>query len=443
MHTPANAQAGRAFRLAARPGVCGCRVVRQGVGRERAKWMKHGYGWSAGVSVRLARARRHVNSEDVFMLSRISSARKGLAALVAVPLLASCALAPGMRFDPQRPLNPDDPNTVPKVTPITLDLVRALKAEAPAVNQDVEELIGEPQPYRIGASDILSIVVWDHPELVFPTQTYSIGNAYDIPNYSGAANVPGYVVSPKGTIQFPYAGVVDVLGKTADDVRGDLSKKLDKVVNMPQVTVRVLAYRSKRVYIDGEVKTPGPQNIDDVPMTLVEAINRAGGINVATGDNSRIRVTRGSKNYMVSLPGLLAKGIDPTRLLLRNGDIVRVEQREDSKVFVAGEVLKPMSVFPRNGRLTLSEALGEAGGVNPNTANAKEIYVIRKQPDGEAAIYHLDGKSPVSLALAEGFEMRPKDIVYVDTAGVTRWSRVVNQLLPIGSWFTSTAGVLK
>ncbi len=377
------------------------------------------------------------------MLSRISSARKGLAALVAVPLLASCALAPGMRFDPQRPLNPDDPNTVPKVTPITLDLVRALKAETPVVNKDVEELFGEAQPYRIGASDILSIVVWDHPELVFPTQTYSIGNAYDIPNYSGAANVPGYVVSPKGTIQFPYAGVVDVLGKTADDVRGELSKKLDKVVNMPQVTVRVLAYRSKRVYIDGEVKTPGPQNIDDVPMTLVEAINRAGGINVATGDNSRIRVTRGSKNYMVSLPGLLAMGVDPTRLLLRSGDIVRVEQREDSKVFVAGEVLKPMSVFPRNGRLTLSEALGEAGGVNPNTANAKEIYVIRKQPDGEAAVYHLDGKSPVSLALAEGFEMRPKDIVYVDAAGVTRWSRVVNQLLPIGTWFTSTANVLK
>jgi len=392
---------------------------------------------------RFARARRHVNSEDVFMLSRILRARKALTALIAVPLLASCAFAPGMRFDPQRPLNPEDPDSAPTVTPITLDLVRAMKAKSPAANLGVEELFAEPQPYRVGPSDILSIVVWDHPELVFPTQTYSIGNAYDIPNYSGAANVPGYVVTSAGTIQFPYAGKVEVVGKTADEIRGDLSKKLDKVVTMPQVTVRVLAYRSKRVYIDGEVKTPGPQNIDDVPMTLVEAINRAGGVNVLTGDNSRIRLSRNGKIYHVNLPALLATGVDPARILLRHGDIVRVEQREDSKVFVTGEVMKPVTVLPRNGHLTLSEALGEAGGVNPNTSDAKEIYVIRKEVDGQAQVFHLDGKSPVSLALAEAFEMRPKDVVYVDTAGVTRWARTVNQLLPIGSFFTSTANVMK
>ncbi|WER47324.1 polysaccharide biosynthesis/export family protein [Cupriavidus sp. WKF15] len=368
---------------------------------------------------------------------------KALMYLGIVPLLASCALAPGMRFDPQRPLDPEDPQSVPKITQITPTLVRTLKAQTQPANAGVEELFADPKAYTIGVGDILSIVVWDHPELVFPTQTYSIGTAYEIPNYSGAANVPGYVVSPAGTIQFPYAGVVKVLDRTPDDVRGQLSTQLKPVVNMPQLTVRVLAFRSKRVYVDGEVKTPGPQNIDDVPMTLVEALNRAGGVNVLTGDNSRIRVSREGKSYYVNLPALLQQGIDPARILLRSGDIVRVEQREDSKVFVTGEVLRPLAVMPRNGRLTLSEAIGEAGGVNPTSANAKELYVIRKSGDGDAEVFHLDGKSPVSFALAESFELKPRDVVYVDAAGVVRWSRVINQLIPSGNFFTSTMNAVK
>ncbi|WP_458766445.1 polysaccharide biosynthesis/export family protein [Cupriavidus basilensis] len=379
----------------------------------------------------------------MFKLSSLLSFRRALLLLGTIPVLASCALAPGMRFDPQRPLDPEDPESVPKVTKITPALVRAMKASSKPANDDVQDLFGTAQAYTVGVGDILSIVVWDHPELVFPTQTYTIGTAYDIPALGGAANVPGYVVSPAGTIQFPYAGVVTVLGKTPDEIRGDLSKQLKNVVNMPQVTVRVLAFRSKRVYLDGEVKVPGPQNIDDVPMTLVEALNRAGGINVLTGDNSRIRIARDGKNYVVDLPALLRKGIDPARVLLRNGDILRVEQREDSKVFVTGEVVRPSVVLPRNGRLTLNEAIGEAGGVNPVSADAKELYVIRKSEDGEAQIFHLDGKSPVSLALAESFELKPKDVVYVDAAGVVRWSRVINQLLPSGNFFTSTANTLK
>jgi polysaccharide export outer membrane protein len=66
-----------------------------------------------------------------------------------------------------------------------------------------------------------------------------------------------------------------------------------------------------------------------------------------TGDNSRIRVTRGEQTWYVDMPALLRKGIDPSRILLRNGDIVRVEQREGSKVFVTGEVVKPVSLIAR------------------------------------------------------------------------------------------------
>lgn len=366
-----------------------------------------------------------------------------MVSLCLVPVLASCAFAPGMRFDPQRPLDPSDPGSVPKVTPITLELVRAEKARERQEFEGLEQLVAKPAPYRVGPGDILSVVVWDHPELVFPTQTYSIGTAYDIPNFSGAANVPGYVVSAAGDIQFPYAGVMQVAGKTPNQIRDELVRSVSRVVKEPQITVRVLAYRSQRVYVDGEVKTPGPQNIDDVPMTLVEALNRAGGVNVMTGDNSRIRITRGGRQWLVSMPDLLAKGVDPARVLLRNGDIVRVEQREDGKVFVSGEVVKPMTVLPRNGKLTLSEALGEAGGVSPVSSDPRNIYVIRKAAQGEPEVYHLDAKSPVALALAEGFDLKPRDVVYVDAGGLVRWSRVINLLVPSTSPLIGAAAAAK
>ncbi|WP_454727547.1 MULTISPECIES: polysaccharide biosynthesis/export family protein [Cupriavidus] len=350
--------------------------------------------------------------------------------LGAALLVGACAGSPGMHFDAMAPVTAVGPDAKPDITPITLDLVRNQRNVAQRELDKIDELFATPEPYRIGPGDIISVVVWDHPELVFPNQTYSIGAAYEIPAVGGGANVPGYVVSAQGDIQFPYAGVMKVAGKTANEVRDQIARVLSRVVRDPQMTVRVLAFRSQRVYVDGEVRTPGMLPIDDAPMTLIEALNRAGGVVNLTGDNSRIRLTRGERSWRINIPALLARGVDPSRILLKNGDIVRVEQREDSKIFVTGEVVRPTTLLMRNGRMTLNEALGDAGGVNPGSANAEQIFVIRKDTDSKPKVYHLDGTSPVALAIAEGFELEAKDVVYVDARELVRWSRVMNLLIP-------------
>jgi len=376
------------------------------------------------------------------MAGRVRAGMVGrVAPILLGAMLAGCALAPGMRMDVAPAAVTGDADT--GVVPISWELIEALGAERSPGNRDIAALLGIPEPYRIGPADILSIIVWDHPELVFPHQTYSIGSGYEIPSYSGAASVPGYVVSQAGEIQFPYAGNMNVAGMTVWELRARITKALARVIQSPQVTVRVLAYRSQRIYIDGEVKTPGPQYIDDVPMTLVEALNRAGGVNVSAGDSSRIELNRSGRRWLINLPALLREGHDPSAILLRSGDIVRVEQREDGKVFVLGEVNKPSVVLPRNGRLTLNEALGEAGGVNPMTSDPRQIYVVRKPEAGRPQVFHLDARSPVALALAEGFPLRPRDVVYVDAGDITRWARVVNQLIPSAQYVNSTADVLK
>ncbi|UUZ54951.1 polysaccharide export protein [Massilia sp. H-1] len=114
----------------------------------------------------------------------------------------------------------------------------------------------------------------------------------------------------------------------------------------PNVTLRVQAYRSKRVYIDGEVKSPGLQAINDIPMTLTEALNRVDGV-LPTADQSRIALERGDARFMIDLRALVAKGINPGDVMLAHGDLVRVHSRDESKVFVSGEVVAPRADHAR------------------------------------------------------------------------------------------------
>jgi polysaccharide export outer membrane protein len=107
-----------------------------------------------------------------------------------------------------------------------------------------------------------------------------------------------------------------------------------------------------------------------------------------------------------------------------------VLSKEESKVYILGEVTRPMAQPLRNGKLILNEALGEAGGISTITGDPKQVYVVRPLPDGNSEIFHLDASSPMAYALSEGFALKSRDVVYVDPAPVVRWNRVISQILP-------------
>lgn len=351
--------------------------------------------------------------------------------VVSVVLLSGCAIAPGMYFDDYG-AEPEpivgDPNVTPIIRTITPQLIQYEKQlGANEAQADLSEIMAPPEPYRIGTGDHLSITVWDHSELVMPATGMTGGTA--------TAAGTDYTVNAEGKIQFPYVGDIKVEGLTELQARDLLVPRLAKYIKQPEVTIRVITYRSKRVYMDGEIRTPGMVAIDDIPLTLPEAISRAGGVTMQ-GDRSRISVNRAGKTYWVDMPRLMASGVDPTAITLRNGDMVRVSPREESKVFVTGEVTKPITLVMHNGRLSLNEALGEAGGVNPQSGDANQIYVIRNANDAQPIVYHLDAHSPVMFALAENFELKAKDVVYVDAAPMVRFNRIISLILPTAQTVT-------
>lgn len=315
------------------------------------------------------------------------------------------------------------------ITPITPALIQQqVSSRDDEVPADVRALFGQPQPYVIGAGDVLNIVVWDHPELaITPAGAITAAQGGDTTTQSVVGN--GYNVSPKGLIQFPHIGAVKLAGLTEYEARDLITHKLAKTIKDPQVTVRIQSYRSGRVYLDGEVRNPGLQALNDIPMTLPEAIGRAGGF-TAGADRAGIALSRQGKITRINLAQLTERGINPNDILLQHGDMVRVLGREDAKIFVLGEVLRANTQTLRNGRLTLNEALADSGGVNPVSGDPRQIYVIRAQTPTQPQIFHLDAKSPVAYALAEGFELKARDVVYVDPVPLVRWNRVISLVLP-------------
>lgn len=362
-----------------------------------------------------------------------------------MPWLAACAsVAPGLHFNGQGygqssgTSAPDSASaaggditnaTLRAITPQLVKAERELREKQ--VTQDISQLLAKPSPYTIDNGDVLSVVVWDHPELSNAATVSTgapAGPGADASTSATTAPPAGFMVDHEGMIQFPYAGPLKVAGLTQDQARNLLITRLSKYLRQPKVTLRVQSYRSKRVYVDGEVKNPGLQAINDIPMTLVEALNRAGGV-LPTGDQSQIVVNRSGTNYQINLPQLVQRGVNPGSILLASGDVVRVRSRDESKVFVSGEVVSPRALPMHNGRLTLNEALGESGGINPTSGDGSQIYVVRKN-GADQVVYQLDGRSPGALAMAEGFELSPKDVVYVAATPLANWHRAISLILP-------------
>jgi polysaccharide biosynthesis/export protein len=348
-------------------------------------------------------------------------------------MFSACTVAPGMRMvtPATLPVTSGDASTPPAelqipISDINAALIKQMRdAQEQASAEQINRLTGKAAPYTLGVGDVLQVTVWDHPELAaaLGAQPQTASRPYD--------PAQGFLIDDNGNVQVPYAGSIHVAGLRIDEAQRKIIEVLSHGVYInPQVTVRVASFRAKQVYVDGEVHTPGSVPINDVPMTLYEAINRAGGFN-PTADQSRLVLVRDGVSYKLDLPSMLARNQSPSSILLRNGDLLRVVSRDDSGVYVMGEVNKPVTAIPmKDGRLSLSQAISQAGSLNTSTADAAQLYVIRGSLGTAPQVFHLNAHSPVSMVLANQFELQPNDVVYVDGNGLVRVSRVLSLLLP-------------
>jgi len=249
----------------------------------------------------------------------------------------------------------------------------AVPAQAPAPTAPAPAAAPLPfnATYKIGGSDVLSIKVFNEDPLTNK-----------------------YTVDSDGSITFPLIGRFQVGGKTTREIETELTAALaNGWLNRPQVAVEIAQYRSRSIYVLGEVRTPGRYNIEG-PMTLLEVIANAGSTTptasntiivqrykdglaaavsapTAPGDNRWAEVTR------INLDEL-REGKLSANLLLQDSDMIIVPPAE--RYYVSGFVKQPGSFVLRPG-MTIRQAIAEAGGLTER-GSTRGVKIMRKDKDG-------------------------------------------------------------
>jgi polysaccharide biosynthesis/export protein len=223
--------------------------------------------------------------------------------------------------------------------------------------------------YVIGPQDVLTITVWDHPDV------------------SGK-----FTVEADGSFTFPLIGRVKAGGLTLRDLEAELKKRLSPdYLRNPQVSVAVEQYRSQRIFVVGEVRTPGPVQLTG-DMTLIEAIARAGSATpAASGYVLVVRQPAGHNGQSPVLPSereatdvvkvdlkALQSGQLTDNIPLRDGDTIFVPRAET--VYVFGQVRSP-GAYPIQQGTTVLQALSLAGGTTPRASIGR--IRIRRLVDGK------------------------------------------------------------
>ena len=219
--------------------------------------------------------------------------------------------------------------------------------------------------YVIGPQDVLLITVWDQPDL------------------SGK-----FTVETDGSFTFPLIGRLAASGLTLRDLEAELRKRLaDGYFKAPQVSVAVEQYRSQRIFVIGEVRSPGAYQLTG-DMTLIEALARAGSTTTeAAGEAVISRPPAGKAATAPVLPNPdegvevirvnirdLQSGQLSQNVALRDGDTIYVPRAET--IYVFGQVRSPGAYPLRTMDTTVLQALSLAGGITDRGSTGR-IKIVR------------------------------------------------------------------
>jgi polysaccharide export outer membrane protein len=281
----------------------------------------------------------------------------------------------------------------------------------------VDRLLHRSITYHLGAGDVVSISVYLHPDLSVPQPGMA------------STGLIGTLVSNDGNIQLPLLGVVHVAGMTTKQLQAHLTTLYARYIIDPKVSVQLQVTHSIRYYLLGQFTKPGLV-YSDRPLNVLEAMALGGSVNLAQANLRSAYVVQDGRKLPVNFHRLIVAGDLQQNIPLQTGDTVVVPSVSTMRAYVFGAVVTPGAVPFVNGRLSLLQALSDAGmNVNNLTiARLSEIRIIRSE--GATGQFYVVNARRILEGKAAPFYLKSGDIVFVPQTDISSWNQALQLLLP-------------
>jgi polysaccharide export outer membrane protein len=374
------------------------------------------------------------------MLKRLGSS---LLAIGIAALLPACSLLPGTGPTSDA-VNGNATAGVRSTTPLPYALVDVTADTIGFLSQpNLITFKGEfpdkrPKPNQVvGVGDVLNVSIFE----AAPGGLFTPGQAAGA-RPGNFVDLPPQAVDQKGSIYIPYAGEIPAAARTIPDIQQAVVARLRNRAIEPQVVISLNQQHSSVVSVLGDVNAPGVLALNSVGERLLALIARAGGPKFEAIE-SYVTLQRDGKRVRVLLSRVVH---DPREnIFIRPNDVIFITH--EAPTFTALGALN-QNVFGFNSEipfdveaLTLTQAMGKAGGLNDQQSDPSEIYIYRYEErhfleklgvdttrftfDRIPTIYRVNLRDPSGMLLAAGFQMRSKDVMYVANARVVDYYKLL------------------
>ncbi|UVL68193.1 polysaccharide biosynthesis/export family protein [Pseudomonas sp. B21-031] len=268
---------------------------------------------------------------------------------------------------------------------------------------------------RLAPGDTLNVLIAD---------TAPEGSALFAPLATGGTQLKSRIDS-QGMLSLPYVGRQFVAGMTLDQVEQMIRRQLKGITTDVQTHIELVGDLSGSVLVAGAVKTPGRFSTLQGPLTLLDAVNQAGGplmeahlVNVTVRTGTQVQ----QFNYEDVLAG--------NNMTLRpNSEVVldRARQRFVAMGAVGDPGLKDLPSQNTN----LLDALGSVGGLREQNANPEGVFIFRMEKGTKAkpTVLRLNMRDPAAIFYARQIAIQPDDTIYVTNAAVHEWQKIISPII--------------
>ncbi|RYG99798.1 MAG: polysaccharide export protein [Alphaproteobacteria bacterium] len=304
---------------------------------------------------------------------------------------------------------------------------------------------GRASTSLIGVGDVVTVAIWEASE----NGLFSAGAGRQ-----GGAQIPEQPVSESGMIVVPYAGTIRAAGRSPQQVKADIEKALSGMAVEPQVLVNVAKNNANAVTVTGEVASSGR-----IPLTagggrLLDVIAAAGGPRMESHQLA-VQISRGMRTETMPMEKLISSPRE--NIYVQANDVIALI-RQPRSFTVFGAATANASVPFDQSQLFLNQALAKVGGLNDERANAKGIFIYRREPLAEVrrfnpsaramhsdgtvnVIYQIDLKDPSGFFVLKSFKVNNGDLVYIANSSLAELRKFSTLVSTTVSPVTQGAGV--